>query len=249
MKLGIIQSRGLGDIIIALPIAHHYHRLGWEVHWCVTDSWVAQLRHHARWCTWHAVKDDGHLFYYDLPQAILKDVGVDEVICLYNSLTGHPEFGAEPYFQHVSFDRYKYLRAGVSFEEKWQLKDCIVRDLQRETLLKQSLEIKEPYVITHLTSSEQTVRLPPDLIPPEYRVIPITTQGWIFDWLTVIEQAEALIMTDSVFANLVDQLKIPVEKYFIPQHHIQLTPQHVMHWQWLPNPDLKKQAVIFQPQP
>lgn len=248
MKLGIIQSRGLGDIIIALPIAYHYHLQGYQVHWCVTDIWAEQLRHHAAWCTWHPVKDDGHMFYYDLPMAILKDVGVDEIICLYNSLTGHPEFGQEAYFQHVSFDRYKYLRAAVSFEEKWQLNQAITRDFNREQTLKHDLAIKEPYVVTHLTSSEQTVSLPPGLIPPEYRIIPITNQGYIFDWLTVIEQAEALVMTDSVFANLVDQLKIPTEKYFIPQHHIQLTPQHMMNWTWLANSSLKPSAVIFQPQ-
>ena len=31
-KLGLIQTRGLGDIIISIPIAHHYHRQGWEVY-------------------------------------------------------------------------------------------------------------------------------------------------------------------------------------------------------------------------
>ncbi|NBO99891.1 MAG: hypothetical protein EBU90_07150 [Proteobacteria bacterium] len=246
MKIGIIQSRGLGDIVIALPIAYHYHQEGHNIHWPIVDTWVEQMQTVAPYVTWHPVKPDHGPFFYDTPQAILRDLGVDEVLCLYNSLTGHPEFADTAYFQHVTFDRFKYLRAGVPFQKKWQLAQCINRDPVREQAHHKRLGITGPYVVTHLNSSEQTVRMPPDLIPPEYQVVPISSQGWIWDWLYTIENAEALVMTDSVVANMVDQLDIAVEKYFIPQHHIQLTPVHLSDWIWLPNPDLKTHARIFR---
>jgi len=245
-RLGIIQSRGMGDIIIALPIAHHYHKQGWDIYWPVCEPWRAQLSAVAPWVNWVSIQADSGAFFYDTPMQRLKNLKMDEILPLYQALTGHPEFTSQPWFQHTSFDQYKYIRAGVPFKNKWLLRDCITRDLDREQQLFDRVNPQGPYVLTHLTSSEQTVRLPEGLIPPEYQVIAVTEEGWLFDWLTLVERAEALIMTDSSLANLVDQLEIPVEKYFIPQHHIGLTPVHGSDWQWIANPDLKRSATIFQ---
>jgi hypothetical protein len=91
------------------------------------------------------------------------------------------------------------------------------------------------------------VRYDPQIIPEGWRTIPITTEGRIFDWLSIIESAEAIIMTDSVMANLVDGLDLEgPERYFIPQHHIQLTATLLGNWRYLANPDLKPQATIFR---
>ena len=46
MKIGIIQSRGLGDIVIALPIALHYHKLGYEVHWPICEEFISNFIDH-----------------------------------------------------------------------------------------------------------------------------------------------------------------------------------------------------------
>lgn len=246
-KLGIIQSRGLGDIIIALPIADHYRRRGWTVYWPVCEPWVEQLSAVAPWVNWVPIRPDPGPFFYDVPLERLRNLKMDEILPLYQALTGHPEFSSEPWFQHTSFDQYKYIRSGVPFLDKWRLAECLQRHPDREQRLYDQIigQDPRPYVVTHLTSSEQTVRVPADLIPPEYRIIPVTEQGWLFDWLKIVEGAEALVMTDSSLANLVDQLQIPVEKYFIPQHHIGLTPVQGCDWQWLPNPDLKRSATIF----
>jgi hypothetical protein len=248
-KLGIIQTRGLGDIIIALPIALNYHEQGYHVHWCVVNTWVEQLSAQAPWVKWIPVDPDSGAFFYDTPRQRLKNFGCEEIICLYQALTGHPEFTLEPWFQHTSFDQYKYQRAGMAFKDKLRLPQCIERDPARESALYHKIlgaDTETPYVVTHLTSSEQTVRYDPAIIPEGWRTIPITTEGRIFDWLKIIESAEAVIMTDSVMANLVDGLDIQgPERYFIPQHHIQLTATLLGPWQYLPNPELKRNAVIF----
>ena len=247
-KLGIIQTRGLGDIIIALPIALNYHEQGYHVHWPVVDAWVEQLAAQAPWVKWIPITPDAGPFFYDIPRERLKNFGCDEIICLYQALTGHPEFVNVPWFQHTSFDQYKYQRAGLPFKDTLRLPECITRDPQREGQLYDRLigDSSPPYVVTHLTSSEQTVRYDSQIIPQGWLTINITDQGRIFDWLKIIEGAEVVIMTDSVFANLVDGMDIQgPERYFIPQHHIQLTATFLGAWTYLDNPDLKPQARIF----
>ena len=249
-KRGIIQTRGLGDIIIALPIALNYHEQGYHVHWPVVNTWVEQLQAQVPWVKWIPIQPDHGPFFYDIPRERLKNFGCEEIICLYQALTGHPEFTQEPWFQHTAFDQYKYLRAGVAFKDKLRLPECITRDPAREQALYHKIlgtDAQTPYVVTHLASSEQTVKYDPAIIPEGWRTIAITNEGRIFDWLKIIESAEVLIMTDSVMANLVDGLDIQgPERYFIPQHHIQLTATLLGNWRYLANPELKPQAQIFR---
>lgn len=248
-KLGIIQTRGLGDIIIALPIALHYHEQGYHVHWPVVDAWVEQLSEVAPWVKWIPIQPDPGPFFYDIPLIRLKNFQCDEIICLYQALTNHPEFSNEPWFQHTAFDQYKYIKAGVAYKDKLRLPECITRNIEREQTLwdKYIGNDSPPYIVTHLSSSEQTVRFDPSIIPEGWMTIPITNEGYIFDWIKIIEGAEAVIMTDSVFANLVDGLDIQgPERYFIPQHHIQLSATLLGNWTYLDNPDLKPHARIFK---
>ena len=246
-RLGIIQTRGLGDIIIALPIALHYHEQGYHVHWCVVDTWVEQLQAQVPWIKWIPVAADSGAFFYDIPMQRLKNFKCDEIVCLYQALTGHPEFVQEPWFQHTGFDQYKYIRAGVPFKDKLRLPECITRDLDREQALYNRLAPpdNQPYVITHLQGSDQTVSYDPAMIPEGWATINITGEHQIFDWLTLLERAEAVITVDSVFANIIDGYDLSADKYFIPRSHIQLTPTLLSNWFWLPNPDLKQGAVIF----
>jgi len=247
-RLGIIQTRGLGDIMIALPIALHYHEQGYHVHWPIQDNWLEQLTRHAPWVKWIPVTPDAGAFFYDEPMKRLKNFKCDEIICLYQALTGHPEFSAEPWFQHTGFDQYKYIRAGVPFKDKLRLAECITRDHQREQEFYDRYAPRDgqPYVITHLESSQQTVSIDPALIPAEYARVDITNEGTVFDWLKLIEHSDAAIMTDSVFANLVDGWDFPKpERYFIPQHHIQLTPTFLGAWTWLENSQINPRSRIF----
>jgi hypothetical protein len=247
-RLGIIQTRGLGDIMISLPIALHYKEEGWEIYWPVVDAWVEQLTAQVPWVKWIPVQPDPGPFFYDIPMERLKNFKCDEILCLYQALTGHPEFSSEPWFQHTGFDQYKYIRAGRPFKDKLRLPECLFRDLEREQKLYAELAPPDdqPYVIVHLESSEQRVKYDTTMIPEGWATVEITNRGRVFDWLTLIEKAQAIIMTDSVFANIVDGLDMPNDKYFIPQHHIQLTPTFLSNWFWLPNPDLKTQASIFK---
>jgi hypothetical protein len=177
----------------------------------------------------------------------LRNLRCDEIICLYNSLTGHPEFRARPEFQIMKFDQYKYAVAGVPFREKWHLSQCITRNPEREQALWDRVVTNDHYVVLHLNGSDHRAEFDPSAIPPEWQTIEIESQSsCIFDWLQILEGAQSIVCVDSVFANLVDQLGINNDLYLIPRSHIQLTPVLGQAWQVLePEPAVAQRVRIF----
>lgn len=232
-KCGIIQSRGLGDIVIALPIARAYYNEGYQVYWPICEEFWPSVKEHAPWVNWVPMSTDARGdFFYTEPMKRLKAFGCDEIICLYQSLNVVPELSDQPYFQIQHFDEFKYSKAGVPFLNKWTLADCITRNPAQEQAVYDQV-VKQPlYYVTHLEGSD--FQAEPDLsnIPPEWQRVDIRAgvTASIFDWIQVIEGAQALIAVDSVIANMTDQLKLNVDKYWIPRSHIHLTP--VLGTQW-----------------
>lgn len=251
-KLGIIQSRGLGDIIIALPIAHQYHSQGWAVYWPICEEFWGSVKNTAPWVNWVPIPTDSGAFFYDVPLERLRNLGVQESICLYQALTGHPELVARNEFQITKFDQLKYHAAGVPFLNKWKLADCITRDPLREQALKDRLNIQggEHYVVLHLEGSNHKAAYDPGWIPEGWRVLEVSSlTDCVFDWLGVLEGAEAIVAVDSVISNLVDQLGITesVDCYFIPRSHIHLTPVLGGSWTVLdPGDAVKQRIAVFK---
>ena len=241
-KLGIIQSRGLGDIAIALPIADYYVKEGWEVHWPICREFLSHFYPVAPQIVWHPVETDSGSFFWDQPQKILDTVGVDEKICLYQALTGHPEFTEPAWFQHTKFDQYKYAQAGVPFHRKWQLAQAIQRQWSREEELYRQITAQigegKPYCLVHLQGSDHRADFDTSVLNPEWPCIEITDlTDSVWDWCTAIDRAEAVIFVDSVYSNITDQLALNTDegRYFIPRSHIGLTPVLGQHWNWLEN--------------
>ena len=236
--LGIIQSRGLGDLVIALPIAHYLRQQdpGLEIVWPILEQFVPDMQSLSPEIRWVPIPFDAPgRYFYDVPSQRLRNLGVTEQVCLYQALTNH-NFHEERYFQYTSFDQYKYIRAGVPFREKWRLAECITRNSTREQQLFDRINPGRPYVCVHLEGSDHRASYDPAIIPADYAVIEITKQpGQVLsDWFTVIERSEAVICVDSVWANLIDQLNLgPEERYFIQRSHIGLTPVLGQHWHWL----------------
>ena len=234
-SLGIIQSRGLGDIIIALPIARHYHSQGWKIYWPILEEFVPNFQQHVPWVNWIPIPyDPPGRYFYDIPLQRLKNLNCTEIMPLYQALTNH-RFHEELYFQHTKFDQYKYIRAGVNFLEKWKLADCITRDTQAEAELKQRLVHSDNYAVVHLEGSDHQATFNEASIPKDWQIIYVTpglTQS-IFNWISVLEGAESIVCVDSCIANMVDQLGIGEDLYLIPRSHIGLTPVFAQPWQWV----------------
>lgn len=235
-RLGILQSRGMGDIVIALPIAGYYKEQGWDIYWPILEQFIPNFERTVPWVKWIPVPyDPPGRFFLDVPMEKLRNFKIDEYLPLYQHLTNQP-FCNEKYFQFTKFDQYKYIRAGVPFLNKWRLAEYITRDREREEQLYQRLVSNENYAVVHRKGSDFEAKFDYGMIPSDWQTIEITEQhtDCIFDWLTILERAQSLILVDSVFSNLVDQLNIGDDRYFIQRSHIGLTPVQGQHWTWLP---------------
>jgi hypothetical protein len=249
-KLGIIQSRGLGDIIIALPIARYWADEGYQIYWPICEAFWGSVKETVLWVKWIPIPEDSKGdFFYTEPEKRLKAFKCDEIICLYQALNIRPELSKQPFFQIQHFDEFKYSKAGVPFLKKWTLGECITRNPEREQRLYDKVVTREQYMVYHTEGS--TYRCAADLsnIPPDWQRIEIRAlTDNVFDWLKVIEGAQAMILIDSAFSNLVDQLKIDGDKYWIPRSHIHLTPVLGTDWTILQPPsDSLAAKPIFSP--
>jgi len=254
-RLGIVQSRGLGDIVIALPIAHHYHQEGWEVHWPICREFESHFKDAVPWVTWHPVTTDQGSFFLQQPMTILNQLGCDEIMPLYQALTGQ-DYHTETWFQHTKFDQYKYIKAGVPFRNKWTLSDCVTRNREREQALLGEVRRQmggdgqpQPYCLVHLEGSDHRAAFDSSIIPPGMTTVEITeATDSIWDWMAVIESAHAVILVDSVYSNIVEQMTLLDDdsRYFIPRSHIGLTPVQINHWNWLANTALNPSSKTIQ---
>ena len=242
MKRGIIQSRGLGDIIIALPIARYYYDRGDEIVWPVCEEFYSSVKDHAPWVRWVSIPTDAQGRYFlEEPLAVFarEGIAVEQHMYLYQYLNTVPEFTNPEWFNILKFDQYKYQAAGVPFVNKWTLRDCLVRDPAREAALKERLAITGPYCVAHLTGSSASVdiSLVKAIVDPAVQVINVDDYltDTIFDWVGVLEAADYIVCLDSSIANLVDQLSLDKPKLFwIRRSAWDLTPVLGSQWQFVP---------------
>ncbi len=232
--IGIIQPRGLGDIIIALPIARYFAKRGRMVLWPIDRRFMTSLERHAPYVAFLPFDfEDTIACYADIPEALLVAQGCSERLVLLSHLEGQSHRIDQRLSVALKFDEYKYAIAGVPFAEKWRLE--IQRDDKREQALIRRLDLKAPYVLVHRQASNCRFDFTPDPSwAPGHRIVEITdlTED-IFDWLGAIEGAAKLVLIDSVFANLVDQLGLDNEKYFVLRSSVAFTPVLRGTWTFL----------------
>ena len=245
IKRGIIQSRGLGDIIIALPIARHYFDRGDEIVWPVCEEFYSSVKDHVRWVNWVSIPTDPEGRYFlETPLSVFKDWGVDpdEALYLYQFLNTVPELTDPEMFNILKFDQYKYQVADVPFKKKWDLGRCIARSNEGELALQDRLKkdglLDGRYAVAHLTGS--SARVEQSIITwldPAVKIINVDLYktASIFDWIGVLERAEAIVCLDSCIANMVDQLAINgPELYWIRRSAWDLTPVQGEAWTIVP---------------
>lgn len=234
MKIGFIQPLGLGDIIIALPIAKHFAAQGHQVIWPISNRYLSNFATATPYVEFVPMEeDDGVAWFFERPLEILRSRGCEGVLPLMSALKV-PNYPANPLLQAVlKFDEYKYAVAQVPFKEKWSLD--IRRDHLREDDLFQSVVTAKRYAVCHLQGSSARAEIDMKALAGSYdQVIEITDRtDCMFDWLKVIEQASLLIMIDSCFANLVDQLGIGAEKFFVRRSEMSRTPVLGSGWKFL----------------
>ena len=237
-RIGIIQSRGLGDLVIALPIALHYKEQGKEVLWPICEEFMPSMVKAAPWVNWIPLKTDTHgNFFYFHAMGNLKYRDCEDIICLYQYLSNQPELSDPDMFPILKFDQTKYAKAGVPFKDKMRLPECITRDPAAEDRVYNSVVKQDRYIVVHTEGSSAKINLDfTDAEEQGYQVVRITEgiTDNVFDWLRVMEGAETLYLFDSVFANIADQMDLQVEKWFIRRSKMDLTPVLLSNWNYFP---------------
>lgn len=180
--VGIIQVRGLGDAIIAMPIAQYFKQKGHGVYFALDDRSCESFQYAFPDITFVPVSHKEYKleegincpYWFETPFTLLKERGCDAIVSFpyhelhlmlsdvpaeaKNSLLHRLQNPAErramnaKFYQHFKFDEFKYHVANVPFEQKWNLK--IRRNYQREQeLYNRLVRGGRPLIVTHLTGS------------------------------------------------------------------------------------------------
>lgn len=235
-SVGIIQTRGLGDIVIAAPIAQHYIDRGYSVYWPVDSRFLSAVQ--SAFSAVHFLPVDPYVhgsasyeYFYGEPLRLLQAYACDQIFPLYSYLSGLDVVN-EKLAKSLKFDEYKYAVAHVPFDEKWQLK--IQRDIKREMDLRNRLDIRAPYVLLHEEGSnfKLEIQLPPDVTERLQVVRMSALTDNPFDWIGVMESASMLVCVDSCFANLAEQMDLCADKYLMLRSDIKATPVFKNGWKY-----------------
>jgi hypothetical protein len=236
-RIGFIQSRGLGDLIIALPIAKEYTRRGYEVYWPVCEPFYQQMMRVAPWVKWIEVPVDANgAFFYENPHKQLSALGVTEELWLYQYLSSHPDRTNKSHFAQFKFDQYKYAQAEVPFGKKWELKECLELDPAAQDRLYAQEVKQERYMVYQGQASDLSYDIDLSIIEEGVQCIELRElDGYsVFDWIKIIEGAETIILIDSVFANLIDQLSLnpAADKYYMRKWNRRVDGNPVLLGNW-----------------
>lgn len=220
-KLGIIQSRGLGDLVIALPIAYYYYQQNYTIYWPVCEEFYNSMQSAAPYIHWIPVPTDPNGdFFVREPMRRLHNFQVpdENILWLYQYINVYPERTDLNLYAQMKFDQYKYARAELPFSLKWNLPYCITRNKQREQQLYNNLIKKPRYWVIQQHASDVDYQLDTTQIDPDCQIVEILpTTDNIWDWLLILEMAEGMILIDSVFANIVDQMNLNpnADRYYV----------------------------------
>ena len=234
MKIGLIQSRGIGDIVIAVPIAKYYLDRGNQVFWPVDIRFYPFVQEAFPDIRFIAidpgVTGEGTLdYWYNRPLLELNNHGCERIFCLYSYLSGLDIVNAK-FANSLKFDEYKYATAEVPFAQKWKLR--VTRNRAREQSLIEKLGISREFALVHEYGSNfrLDIRLPDDVVR-DYQVIKISeVSDNPFDWLGVMERASMFVCVDSCFANLAEQLNLCSRKYLFLRSDMRFTPVFKNNW-------------------
>lgn len=230
-RIGLIQTSGIGDIIIAIPIADFFIQRGYDVFWPIHEHFFPAFQQAKPEINFLAVTK-GTDDMFEIPMSILQKHDCEKVFILYSYLKSAEVYN-KTFLRSLKFDEYKYAIAGVPFANKWNL--VLHRDHERELALYNRLEITKPYICIHRKGSgfQPNISLP-DSFHNDYQIIevePITNNP--FDWIYTFQNAAKLVFIDSCFSNRVEQLNFTNEKYLIFRSEVSFTPVMKNGWQFM----------------
>jgi hypothetical protein len=208
-NIAIIQPGKIGDIFICLPIARYYSLKGYKIVWPIHGDYFDMFHNAIDYVDFYPVCGKWkNIVSQSIEIAKQKDC---DIINLAFGFPTMEEFWKKWRTTGKHFDEYKYEIANVPFEEKWNL--FIKRDMEKEESFFKSLNLEKPYLLFQKQSSDTSIDIVWTAEEEKLNKVEIRQiSNNVFDWIKTIEMADKLVMIDSCFVNLVDQLKIGVKK-------------------------------------
>jgi hypothetical protein len=120
--------------------------------------------------------------------------------------------GHENLNTRISFDLSYYQQVGLNIDLKWS-NFSLRRDLEDERKVYNELVKSEKYIVCHIHTIRGTSHINFDQTEvKDYQIIYIDPKNdgstSIFSWLTILEKADRVILTNSCYLHLVNQLDI-----------------------------------------
>jgi hypothetical protein len=239
MKIGIVQTGAIGDIVIALPIAKWYVDRGYEVFWPVDDRHISFLQPAAPYVRFVPVHTqlfgtNTAQYFLLVPFQLLANAGVKDIFTLYSHLSG-VDLGHANLSNSLKFDEYKYAVAGVPFDEKWKLQ--IERNRANEDFILEKIGAHERYSIIHEVGGagsnyqrEVGAHIQSEEYGKHVKIEPVTSSP--FDWIGAFEKAVHIACIDSLHANVVEQLHISTPKSLFLRSPCNFTPVFKNGWKF-----------------
>ncbi len=191
-KVLIHQPGKVGDIIICLPIAEHYHKLGWIV------EWLSPIQYHS-------------LFNYVdyVKPVIAKTSTYDKVIDLSFGIINNTEVHRQWLKKRNNLDSFvqlKYEIASVPLYATGNLNYFRNDKLENSLYSDLGLDSVNDYILVHIGSDYgSSIDVHSDKTIVYFK--PIEGKNYqIFDWRKVIENASEIHCIDSSLVNFVDRL-------------------------------------------
>lgn len=211
-RLGIIQPGKIGDIIICLPIAKWYADKGYQVFWPVDKNIINNFLGYIDYVNFIPIDFNCNIAYqtcYELNCTTLLDLAF--------SIPEANNYNTVNYIKQdlFCFDEFKYHLADVPFSEKWNLK--LKRNEAKEQAVLNSVG-SDSYFLVQDTSSDYRREI---IIQStnDVRVDIDRRSTSVFDWISTLQNAKKLILIESCFSNLVDQLGIQTQENILLLKH------------------------------
>lgn len=204
----IIQPGRVGDIIICLPIAHYYHKMGYQVKWPVPKNYYSIFDNieYVNPISLHCDIMDS------LPKAY-SHINPDDLVI--DLSIGFPGSRVSKYLLDTKyaadFIDCKYKLANVSYDLRRTL--SFTRNTEKENALYENIvgDLKN-YTLFHTESSSGNINVF-DVKSVENPIFINNVEGYtIFDWSKIIEKCQAIYCIDSSVCNLLEGSTIFTEK-------------------------------------
>lgn len=212
-KFGLIQPGRNGDLIILIPAMKHMHDMGYEIYWPIFENYIPMYKDLVNYINFIPVRNNVYTAVPESYDLLRNKYCVDTIVDVAATFPG--SVCTEEYVRSgdgygENYDAFKYRLLNIPIDIKWKFSECIVRNDERENIVRQAYVMSEKYVVANMTCSSGKVNVNIDTkgLPR----IDVTMDYSMFDWIGILEKADTIVLLNSGMLCLVEQMNMTNRK-------------------------------------